>query len=75
MDKVNLMLEAVSKKLGITPQKLKEAMQTGDIGKALENMPPKDAEKLKSILGDPEKIKQMMNSRQAREIRKSMGEK
>ena len=36
---VDSMLEAVSSKLGITPQRLKEAMQKGDISIALEKMP------------------------------------
>lgn len=54
---VDSMLEAVSSKLGITPQRLKEAMQKGDISIALEKMPEKDAKKLKSILGNPELIK------------------
>ena len=59
---VDSMLEAVSSKLGITPQRLKEAMQKGDISIALEKMPEKDAKKLKSILGNPELIKKMMKS-------------
>ena len=68
---VDSMLEAVSKKLGIT-QRLKEAMQKGDLSIALENMPEKDAKKLKSILGNPEMIKKMMNSAKAQELKKSM---
>lgn len=69
---VDSMLEAVSKKLGITPQRLKEAMQKGDLSIALENMPEKDAKKLKSILGNSEMIKKMMNSAKAQELKKSM---
>lgn len=72
MNNVDSMLDAVSKKLGITPQKLKEAMQKGDLSIALQNMPEKDAKKLKSILGNPEMIKKMMNSAQAQELKKSM---
>ncbi|MFR4023538.1 MAG: hypothetical protein ACLTZI_11550 [[Eubacterium] siraeum] len=56
--------------LGITPQRLKEAMQKGDISIALEKMPEKDAKKLKSILGNPELIKKMMKSAQAQELKK-----
>ena len=59
---VDSMLEAVSSKLGITPQRLKEAMQKGDISIALEKMPEKDAKKLKSILGNPELIKKMIRT-------------
>ena len=66
------MLDTVSKKLGITPQKLREAMQKGDLSIALQNMPEKDAKKLKSILGNPELIKKMMNTAQAQELKRSM---
>ena len=69
---IDSMLDTVSKKLGITPQRLKEAMQKGDLSIALENMPKKDADKLKSIIGNPELIKKMMKSAQAQEIKKSM---
>ena len=35
MNNIESMLEAVSKKLGITPQKLKEAINKGDLSIAL----------------------------------------
>lgn len=70
---IDTILIAVSKKLGITPEKLKEALKTGDVSKALENMPPKDAEKLKAILDNPEMVKKVMNSRQAQELKKNLG--
>ncbi len=66
------MLNTVSNKLGINPEKLKEALKTGDISIALQNMPKKDAEKLKAILGNPEMIKKVMNSKQAQEIKKNL---
>lgn len=69
---IDSLLDTVSKKLGITPQKLKEAMQKGDLSIALQNMPEKDAKKLKSILGNPELIKKMMNTAQAQELKRSM---
>lgn len=69
---IDSLLDTVSKKLGITPQKLREAMQKGDLSIALQNMPEKDAKKLKSILGNPEFIKKMMNTAQAQELKRSM---
>ena len=69
---IDSLLDTVSKKLGITPQKLREAMQKGDLSIALQNMPEKDAKKLKSILGNPELIKKMMNTAQAQELKRSM---
>ncbi len=69
---IDSLLDTVSKKLGITSQKLREAMQKGDLSIALQNMPEKDAKKLKSILGNPELIKKMMNTAQAQELKRSM---
>ena len=69
---IDAMLKTVSGKLGISPERLKDALKTGDISKALQNMPQKDAEKLKSILGNPEMVKKVMNSKQAQEIKKSL---
>lgn len=69
---IDSLLDTVSKKLGITPQKLREAMQKGDLSIALQNMPEKDAKKLKSIIGNPELIKKMMNTAQAQELKRSM---
>lgn len=69
---IDSLLDTVSKKLGITPQKLREAMQKGDLSIALQNMPEKDAKKLKSILGNQELIKKMMNTAQAQELKRSM---
>lgn len=69
---IDSLLDTVSKKLGITPQKLREAMQKGDLSIALQNMPEKDAKKLKSILGNPELIKKMMNTAQAQGLKRSM---
>lgn len=72
MNNINALLEAVSKKLGTTPEKLREALQTGDMSKAMENMSPKDAQKLNAVLNNPELIKKMMNTKQAQDIKKSM---
>ena len=72
MNNIESMLEAVSKKLGITPQKLKEAINKGDHSIALSNMSEKDAKKLNSILSDPDTLKKVMNSKQAKELKKNM---
>lgn len=72
MNNIDSMLEAVSKKLGITPQKLKEAIDKGDLSIALSNMSEKDAKKLSAILSDPQLMKKIMNSKQAQEIKKNM---
>lgn len=50
---VDSMLEAVSSKLGITPQRLKEAMQKGDISIALEKNAGKRRKKAKKHTRKP----------------------
>lgn len=72
MSNIESILEAVSKKLGTTPEKLKEALSSKDLSKALGNMSKRDAEKLNSVLNDPELVKRMVNSKQAEQIRKSL---
>lgn len=65
---VDSMLEAVSSKLGITPQRLKEAMQKGDISIALEKMPEK-TQKAKKHTRKPGAYQKMMKSAQAQELK------
>ncbi|MCH5325085.1 MAG: hypothetical protein J1E39_07710 [Eubacterium sp.] len=72
MSNINSLLEAVSQKLGTTPDKLREALNSGDLSKAIGNMSEKDAQKLNSVLKNPELVKKVMNSKQAQEIRKSL---
>lgn len=75
MNNMNVMLEAVSKKLGTTPEKLREALQTGDFSKAMENMNPKDAAKLNAVLNNPELVKKIVNSKKAQELKNQMENK
>ena len=69
---IDKLMQAVSAKLGTTPQKLKEALQSGDFSKATENMSPKDAEKLNAVLNNPEALSAIMKSKQAQELKKSL---
>ncbi len=73
MSNIDSLLEAVSKKLGTTPEQLKEALNSGNLSKAIGNMSEKDAKKLNAVLNDTELVKRVANSKQAQEIRKSLG--
>ncbi len=72
MSNINSLLETVSARLGTTPEKLREALNSGDLSKAIGNMSEKDAQKLNAVLKNPELVKKVMNSKRAQEIRKSM---
>lgn len=72
MDRI---LKAVSDKLGTTPEKLKNALDSGDLSQAITNMPKKDAERLNAVLNNPALIKQIVNSKAAQEIKRELDKK
>lgn len=73
MNNIDAIIEAVSKKLNISPEKLRQALKTGDMSSALTNMPKKDLDKLNSVLNDPGLMDAVMKSKQAQELKKQMG--
>lgn len=66
------LLNAVSKKLNMPPDKLKSELQEGKFDSALRNMSPQDAAKLNSAMQNPQLIEQMMSSPQAQALYKKL---
>ena len=62
------MLEVVGKKLGMSPETLRQELEAGKFDKALAGMNRQDAAKFQQVLANPQKLNQMMNSRQARAL-------
>lgn len=71
MDKL---LSAASEKLGTTPEKLKEALEKGNMNEAVANMSEQDKARLNSLLKNKELMEKLMNSKQAQEIKKNLDE-
>lgn len=68
------MIELASKKLGISAEKLKNSLETGNVDDMLVNMKKEDADKLKSVMNSPKLKEKMLNSPEAAKIMKKMEE-
>lgn len=69
-------LNAVSGKLGVSPDELQQALQSGRLDSAMKNMGKKEQQKLSSIMQNKEQMEKLMNSPQAKALyEKLMGKK
>ncbi len=62
------MLNVVSSKLGIPAETLRQELEAGKFDRAIAGMSPQNAAKFKQVLANPEKLNQMMNSKQAKAL-------
>lgn len=70
------LLNVVSKKLGMSPQDLKQQLESGKFDKALNGMNPKDAATFQQVMQNPKIIEQLMSAPQAQALYKKIaGEK
>lgn len=69
-DNINNLYENLSKQLHLSPQQVKSAADSGNIGDLLKNADRDKAKQVESILSDPEKTKQLLNSPQAQALMK-----
>lgn len=65
---LNQMLDVVSKKLGVPADRLRQELEAGKFDQALAGMNAQDAAKFKQVLANPQKLDQIMNSRQAKAL-------
>ncbi len=70
MDKI---LKDLSSQLGVSKDKIESAAKRGNIDDILQNADSQSSEKIKSVLNDPEKMQQIMNSPQAQALKKLLG--
>ena len=68
-DKMNELLTTLSQKLGMSREQVAGAAERGDVDSLLQNTDC-DTSQVKSILNDPEKTKQLLNSPQAQALMK-----
>ena len=68
-DKMNELLTALSQKLRMSREQVAGAAERGDVDSLLQNTDC-DTSQVKSILNDPEKTKQLLNSPQAQALMK-----
>ncbi len=65
---VNELLNTVSKKLGMPPEKLKAELEAGKFDNAIKNMKPDEAQKFKSVMNNPKLLENFMNAPQAKAL-------
>ncbi len=63
----------LSKQLGVSENQIKNAAKSGDVNNMLKNADSKQKDKINSILNDPEKTKEILNSPQAQALMKLLG--
>ena len=70
------LLEVVSKKIGVSPEKLKQELEAGKFDSALHGMSRSDAAKFQQAVNNPKIVEKLMSSPQAKALYKKLtGEK
>ena len=67
-DQLELLLRQASKQLGVTPQQLKNAAQSGQLDSIISSMNAGDADKFRKVLSDPNAANRMLSSPQAQKL-------
>lgn len=62
------MLQVVGQKLGMSPDALRQELEAGKFDRAIAGMTQQDAAKFQQVLANPQKLNQMMNSKQAKAL-------
>ena len=68
------MIQLASSKLGVSPEKLKRTLESGNIEDMLGSMRREDADKLKKLMNDPSAKEKLLSSPEAAKIIKKMKE-
>lgn len=69
------LLKAVSKKLNIPPEELKQQLEAGKFDAALSHMSKSDAEKFNMAMKNPKLIEKFISTPQAQALYKKLSEK
>lgn len=70
--KVNGLLEAVSKKIGVPAEKLKKELESGKFDSAISAMNKNDAVKFQQAVNNPKLVEKMMSTPQAQALYKKL---
>ncbi len=65
-DNLNDLISEAGKKSGVDPKVLKNTIDSGKLDELLSRMSPKDAEKFRQIVSNPQLAQQMLNTPQAK---------
>ena len=70
--KVSGLLNTISKKIGVPPEKLKSELESGKFDSALSAMNKNDAAKFQQAINNPKIVEKMMSTPQAKELYKKL---
>ena len=74
-EKVNGLLEAVSKKIGVPAEKLRKELEAGKFDSAISAMNKNDATKFQQAMNNPKLVEKMMSTPQAQALYKKLSGK
>lgn len=66
------LLEVVSKKIGVSPDKLKQELEAGKFDSALNAMSKSDAAKFQQAINNPKIVEKLMSTPQAKALYKKL---
>lgn len=69
---LDALLKTVSKKLNISPERLKAELEAGKFDNALNNMKPNEAEQFNKIMSNPKLLENFMSTPQAQALYKKL---
>lgn len=65
---MNELIQQASKKLGASPEALKQQVNNGKLDEIMKKLPPQQAQSFQNILNNPELAKKLMDTPQAKAI-------
>lgn len=72
---MDALLDMVSKKMGTSPEKLKQGIQSGNMNQLTQGMSAEEAAKFKQILSNKELAQKIASSPEAQDLMKKMSGK
>ncbi len=64
------MLNMASKKLGVSPEQLKNSASQGEINNIMKNLPKSQADKVQEVLSDKDQLEKLLQSEKAQKLLK-----
>ncbi len=74
-DNANELFESLSRQLNLSPEQIKSSCQKGSADDLLKNADSQTAKQVESILSDPEKTRELLNSPEAQALIKLLEDK
>ena len=74
-DNANELFESLSRQLNMSPEQIKSSCEAGSADDLLKNADSQTAKQVESILSDPEKTRELLNSPEAQALIKLLEDK